>query len=528
MSTPGWLDSAVFYQIYPQSFCDANGDGIGDLAGIVSKLDYLADLGINAIWMNPCYVSPFRDAGYDIVDHCGIDPRYGTLEDMDRLIAAAHGRGIRICLDLVPGHTSDQHPWFLASQRPERNEFTDRYVWSNDPWMTRDGDLEFLRGNADRMGAYAVNFFAHQPALNYGFAEPRRSYQQRLDDPGPRATADALRQIMAYWLDRGIDGFRVDVAGTVVKGDPARVGVRKFWRGIAHWMRARFPDRILIAEWGQPELAVDGGFDVDFLLHFGTPGYDALMLGPATFPRARREPYFDAEGRGDFASFYDSFAFQRERVAGRGFVGLPSSNHDMSRPSVGRDPADLKVLYTFLLTWPVVPFIYYGDEIGMRYLPGLPSKEGGFERTGSRTPMQWQPGALAGFSSAPSATPYLPLDPTPDRPDVASARADKDSLWHHLERLIYLRVTEGDLAASAALDILSDVPADGPAGYPLVYRRGTSLVVAINPGPSNHRQRLAGIGDVAPVLGHHCELHRDAGGWYLRIGARGYGIFTTR
>jgi glycosidase len=174
MSTPAWLDAAVFYQIYPQSFCDGNGDGIGDLPGIESKLDYLADLGVNAVWINPCYASPFRDAGYDIVDHCRIDPRYGTLEDMERLIAAAHGRGIRICLDLVPGHTSDQHPWFLASQRPERNEHSDRYVWTDDPWMARDGDLEFLRGNADRMGAYAINFFAHQPALNYGFAEPHQ------------------------------------------------------------------------------------------------------------------------------------------------------------------------------------------------------------------------------------------------------------------------------------------------------------------------------------------------------------------
>ncbi len=522
MSAPEWLERAIFYQIYPQSFYDSNGDGIGDLAGIAAKLDYLADLGINAVWINPCFESPFRDAGYDIVDHCRIAARYGTDADMDRLVSEAHGRGIRVCLDLVPGHTSDQHPWFARSSQPERNELSDRYVWTNNPWVKRDGDIDFVSGTTDRNGAYAVNFFAHQPALNYGFANPVRRYQQHYDAAGPRATRAALKSIMAHWLGRGVDGFRVDMAGSLVKCDPEQIGVRAVWRELADWMHNEFDDRVLISEWGRPEIAIDAGFDVDFLLPFGTPGFDALLLGPNTFPPRRAFPYFDDQSRGDFGRFYSAYAFQRRRIDGRGYVAIPSSNHDISRPSHGRDVADLKVLYTFLLTWPHVPFIYYGDEIGMRYVSDLPSKEGGFERTGSRTPMQWDATPHAAFSSNPKATPYLPLDPAPSRPSVAAQSDDRDSLWRHVNQLIYLRATERDLTASARLELLTDPS----PGYPLAYRRGESLVVIVNPGPTAAQVRLANLGDVNPVLSHHCRVEHSAG-FRVRVGPSGYGVFSV-
>jgi len=448
---PAWLARAVFYQIYPQSYYDANGDGVGDLAGIEAKLDYLADLGVNALWLNPCFVSPFKDAGYDIADHCRIAPRYGTNEQFKALLDAAHERDIRICLDLVAGHTSDQHPWFVQSQRAEPNEFTHRYVWTNNPWVKRDGELDFISGSSDRAGAYAVNFFAHQPALNYGFANPEREYQQDVDGPGPRATRAALKEIMKFWLDLGVDGFRVDLAGSLVKGDPERIGIRRLWREIRAWLDDHYRDRVLISEWGNPELAIDAGFHADFMQHVGVAGYDALLLGPGSFPKRRAAPYFDSAGTGDFQRFWTAFDFQQSRIAGRGLISLPSSNHDFVRPRHGREPDDLKVLFTFLLTWPQLPCIYYGDEIGMQYVPGLTSKEGGFERTGSRTPMQWNETPLCGFSTNPNATPYLPIDPLTDRPTVAAQRADRDSLWHLVERLIYLRVTESDLAPDAPL-----------------------------------------------------------------------------
>lgn len=526
MSVPAWLKRAVFYQIYPQSFFDSNADGIGDLAGIEAKLDYLGELGVNAIWINPCYESPFRDAGYDVTDHMRVASRYGDNGALEHLIRAAHGRDIRVCLDLVPGHTSDRHPWFVESSRPEANPLSDRYVWTRSPWVTSDGDLRFISGTTDRSGAFAVNFFAHQPALNYGFAEPRRGYQQHHEAPGPVATRAALKEIMAFWLDRGVDGFRVDMAGSLVKGDPYGIGIRRVWREIRDWLDANYEDRVLIAEWGEPERAIDAGFDVDFMLHFGVAGYDALFFGPdSRFPRSERPCYFDAAGAGDFRRFWEAFSFQHARTRGRGYIAIPSSNHDFQRPSVGRESTDLKVIYTFLLTWPQVPFIYYGDEIGMRYLADLPSKEGGYERTGSRTPMQWDDSSLAGFSTSDPQRSYLPIDPADDRPTVAAARADPTSLWHHVERLIYLRVTEPELDPDASVELLAD--GDG-TGYPLVYRRGESLVVAINPGSHPHEVRLARTGDAEPVLARHCRVSHEPDGWILHIGSRGYGIFSTR
>ena len=198
MSTPAWLKQAVFYQIYPQSFFDSNTDGIGDLEGVLAKLDYLTELGVNALWISPCFESPFRDAGYDVSDYLSVATRYGDNATLDRLVAEAHRRDIRVCLDLVAGHTSDQHPWFIESSRPEPNEYSDRYVWTRSPWFTVDEDLRFISGTTDRNGAFAINFFAHQPALNYGFGETNRSYQQGYDEPGPRATRAALKPIRIF------------------------------------------------------------------------------------------------------------------------------------------------------------------------------------------------------------------------------------------------------------------------------------------------------------------------------------------
>jgi maltose alpha-D-glucosyltransferase/alpha-amylase len=523
MTQPAWLSRAVFYQIYPQSFFDANGDGIGDLPGIEAKLDYLADLGINAIWINPCFVSPCKDAGYDVSDYKTVAARYGTNDDLAQLVAAAHERDIRVCLDLVAGHTSDEHPWFKESALPADNELSDRYIWTRNPWVTADGDLRFISGTTDRMGSFAINFFAHQPALNYGFEEQARSYQQAPDAPGPQATRAALKDIMAHWLDMGVDGFRVDMAGSLVKADPRQKGVRSLWREIRQWLDDNYEERVLIAEWGHPEVAVDAGFHIDFMLHFGAPGFDALFLGPDSFPARKSPCYFDEEGAGDFGRFWEAFAFQSQRIGERGFIALPSSNHDFQRPRAGRSVDDLKVIFTFLLTWKHVPFIYYGDEIGMRYLDGLPSKEGGYQRTGTRTPMQWGPGRLAGFSTSETATPYLSLDPQDDRPTVAAQRADKSSLWHLVEQLIYLRVTEPDLSPDVDVQLLTP---ESP-GYPLVYRRGESLVVAINPSGQPSTVRLERTGDASPVLGAGCQLSHDSDGWLLKIRPRGYGVFNV-
>ena len=510
---PDWLASAVFYQIYPQSFADSNGDGIGDLPGIVSRLDYLAELGVNALWLNPIFDSPFLDAGYDVRDYFRVADRYGSNDDVRRLCEAAHARGMRVCLDLVAGHTAADHPGFLASARPERNTWSDRFVWSDNPWFTRDGDLTLISGMHDRAGAYAVNFFAHQPALNFGFAEPARSWQQRPDAPGPAANRAMLREIMAFWFEHGVDGFRVDLAATLVKRDPSQSAVRALWRELRTWMDAEHPGKLLISEWGDPGRAINAGFHVDFMLHFGTPGYAELMFNGEGFSRIRSgvaHPFFDRAGRGDFGHFERSFTMQHELVAGAGFVGLPSANHDFQRPNAGGRQADeVLTILAFLFTWPAVPFLYYGDEIGMRYLPDLPSKEGAYQRTGTRTPMQWAPGPAAGFSAADEADFYLPLDPAPERPDVASQQADPGSLWQAVRTLVALRRREAALAADASVERL-----DEGAGYPLVYLRAAGedrVLVAIMAAEGPARFELAaGLTVLEVLFAERAEVIDDA------------------
>ena len=194
-----WLDNAIFYEIYPQSFLDTNGDGIGDFQGIIEKLDYIKELGCNAIWMNPCFASPFGDAGYDVADYYQAAPRYGTNADLKRLFHEVHKRDMHILLDLVPGHTSVAHPWFKESCKADRNEFTDRYIWTDSTW----GQLEnmgSLCGISEREGSVIVNFFAHQPALNYGFYKKTQDWQQDPDDPGPKATLAEMENVMRFWI----------------------------------------------------------------------------------------------------------------------------------------------------------------------------------------------------------------------------------------------------------------------------------------------------------------------------------------
>lgn len=519
---PDWLKRAVFYQIYPQSFYDSNNDGIGDLKGILVKLDYIERLGINALWLNPCFESPFKDAGYDISDYYRVAARYGTNNDLKRLIDEVHQRGMKICLDLVPGHTSDQHPWFQASARPEHNEYTDRYIWTKNPWIGSDGEMKFITGYSDRMGAYAINFFSHQPALNYGFARPERDYQQGVDDPGPRATRLELKNIMKFWLDMGADGFRVDLAQSLIKKDPEARETRRLWKEIRTWLDREYQDKVLISEWGVPEMAIDGGFHIDFLLHFGVPGYRELFFNEEAVFYPEQKCYFDERAHGDFNTFWQSFFHQRSAIQGKGYMGIISSNHDVQRLACGpRQAADLKVIFTFLLTWPAVPFIYYGEEIGLRYIRDITSKEGGYHRTGSRTPMQWDKSPNAGFSRGRPEQLYLPLDPSPSRPDAASQEQDPDSLWRHVRNLITLRKNDPDLSPDSPIEILSREP----RGYPLVYKRGHKIIIALNPGANEETCRLPLPGELDIIRQHGCSLEKTENGMMIHFKGKSWGVF---
>ncbi|MBW1710134.1 MAG: glycosylase [Deltaproteobacteria bacterium] len=475
-SHPKWLEDAIFYQIYPQSFYDTNSDGIGDLAGVIEKLDYLSWLGVNAIWLNPCFVSPFQDAGYDVADYYRVAPRYGTNADLTRLFKQAHRRGIKVCLDLVPGHTSIEHPWFKASCRHKRNQYTDRYIWTNSTWDGGMPPLKFINGFAERDGNYAINFFYSQPALNYGFARPNPycPWQQPVDAPGPMATRAELKKIMDFWLKKGADGFRVDLAASLVKNDPDSKMTIKLWRDVCKWLDQNYPEAALISEWGNPSEALQAGFDIDFMLHFGVPGYTSLF-----FKGKNQRCFFDSRGGGTVCDFLDEY-LKHYRKARKGYISIPSSNHDMPRINNRRTNRDLEVVFAFLMTWPGVPFIYYGDEIGMRYIRGLPSREGGYARTGSRTPMQWDNGKNAGFSLAGAKQLYLPLDGRKNRPTVLDQKTRPTSLLNHVRRLIALRKKSPALTAKGKMEPLFAKPAK----YPFIYlrQRGREkFVVALNP-----------------------------------------------
>ena len=470
---PAWLDNAIFYEIYPQSFKDSNGDGIGDFNGIIEKLDYIKELGCNAVWLNPCFESPFGDAGYDVSDYCLAAPRYGTNEDLKRLFAEAHKRGMHILLDLVPGHTSVEHKWFRESMKAEKNEYTDRYVWTDSIWEEPQG-MGCIRGISDRDGSCAVNFFSHQPALNYGFykPDPDKKWQQSMNDEGPRATLEAMKDVMRFWLGLGCDGFRVDMAGSLVKHDEDGKGTIALWQNVREFLDVEFPEAAMVSEWGEPDKSLLGGFHMDFLLHFGPSHYNDLFRC--------EEPFFSSRGKGDVSEFVKKYIENYEKSEKKGLICIPSGNHDMDRLSRGVKGDNLKIAFAFLLSMPGAPFIYYGDEIGMRYVENLASVEGGYGRTGSRSPMQWDDTANAGFSAAPAEKLYIKQDDSPDRPTVKAQLSDENSLYSEIKRLIAVRQSHEALQSKGEIEF---VYAEKNA-YPLAYIRSAEeekILVVINP-----------------------------------------------
>ena len=468
---PQWLDNAIFYEIYPQSFKDTNADGIGDFQGIIEKLDYIRELGCNALWINPCFLSPFGDAGYDVADYYSVAPRYGTNEDLRRLFDEAHKREMHVLLDLVPGHTSVEHPWFKESMKPEKNDYTDRYVWTDSVWEEPQG-MGCIRGISARDGSCAVNFFSSQPALNYGFLNPSLPWQQPMDAPGPRATLEELKNIMRFWLSMGCDGFRVDMAGSLVKNDPEGLGTIRLWQEVRAFLNEEFPAAAMVSEWGEPDKSLQGGFHMDFLLHFGPSHYNDLFRC--------EEPFFSDRGKGDVSAFVKKYIENYEKSERKGLICIPSGNHDMDRLSRSIHGDNLKIAFAFLRSMPGAPFIFYGDEIGLRYIENHVSVEGGYNRTGSRSPMQWDHTVNAGFSTAPAEKLYIRQDPSKDRPTVADQMADVNSLYHEIKRLIALRQAHSALQSKGEIEFIY---AEKNA-YPLAYIRTSSeekIMVIINP-----------------------------------------------
>ena len=513
---PTWLDNAIFYEIYPQSFYDTNGDGIGDIAGIIQKLDYIQDLGCNVLWIHPCFDSPFRDAGYDIRDYKKVAPRYGTNDNLKRLFNEAHSRNLRVILDLVPGHTSEEHPWFQKSKESSPNEYSNRYIWT-DRWFKKPENFGYISGEADRDGAYIVNFFKCQPALNYGFLNVTEPWQLPMDHPDCIATKEALKDIIRFWLDSGCDGYRVDMAFSLVKNDDDhKTGTSSIWKEIRAMLDADYPEAALISEWGNPALAIPAGFHADFLLPFKSKGWMSLLRDDNCF--------FNRNGYGDITHFLDEYLplYEKTKREG-GYIALVTGNHDIERYRMNLSPEELALAWAFIFTMPGIPFLYYGDEIGMRYL-NLPNKEGGYTRTGSRTPMQWSSGKNLGFSTAAAEQLYLPVDSEPDAPTVEALEKDLASLLNTVKTLLRLRKENSELQSMPNLEIVFAEKGK----LPVVLKR-EKFLIAVNPsakaaeivieaGPTEKVFAIGGCDLKGKATGSAC-------GHTCRIDAQSFGIW---
>jgi maltose alpha-D-glucosyltransferase/alpha-amylase len=392
-----------------------------------------------------------------------------------------------VLLDLVPGHTSEEHPWFKEGGKEAPNEYSNRFIWT-DHWFMKPEGLGYVAGEAEREAVYIINFFKCQPALNYGFLKTAEPWQLPMDHPDCVATREAMKDVMRFWLDAGCDGFRVDMAASLVKNDDKKkTGVSAIWRNVREMLDRDYPEAALVAEWGVPELSVPAGFHADFLLTGRDQGisYTSLLRDYAVDRNYKLigedKSFFKKDGCHDIKRFLNDYLRHYTAAAAKGgYVALISCNHDTIRPRFNLSYRELALYYGFLFTMPGTPFLYYGDEIGMRYLR-LPTKEGGYFRTGSRTPMQWSApegrlGKNLGFSTAEADRLYLPVDKAPDAPTVEDQEKDGASLLNTVKALLRLRHSESDLQAKPTLEIL--YAEEGQ--LPFVYQRGC-FVMGVNP-----------------------------------------------
>lgn len=463
-----------FYEIYPTSYFDSNGDGIGDLNGISQKLEYIKSLGFTGLWLNPIFKSPFRDGGYDISDPFAVDPRFGTLEDLKAMLAKAHSLGFAVLFDLVGGHLSWDSYYFKRSAEPTPNEYSDLFIWSDNPWMM-DDKLRMVRGLYDRNGTFLANFFVHQPALNYGFLHPQYSWEEPIDGKGPTKAKKFLVKIIDYWLSQGFDGFRADMAGWMVKQDDEdATGTIAMWKDVFGQVRKDYPDCVAVSEWSCPWQSLKSGFDSDFVLYWsenfthaflrngkGLKGQHTFFGDGTPLFHTWDKALFD-QWKGDFAKRFDA-----SKDDGK-WLSLISGNHDTSRLADWLTEQELKLAYLVGFLLPNVPFMYAGDEIGQTTYFGLPSKDGGYARTGTRTPMKWDHGVDNGFSTAPEDKLYLPINPNDKT--VSDLEDDKDSLLNAIAKINYIRNTDADLTGNHDLSF--------DDSYPISFKRRKTLVVA--------------------------------------------------
>ena len=526
---PAWWRAAVFYQVYVRSFADSDDDGVGDLAGLSARLDHLAWLGVDALWLSPVMPSPNADWGYDVADYCAVLPEYGDMDDLDAVIAAAGRAGMRVLLDLVPNHTSDHHQWFVEARSSVDADRRHWYVWA-DPapdgsppnnWVGSFGGPAWTFDAASGQ-YYLHNFLPEQPDLNWWNDGVRHAF----DD------------IVRFWWDRGVAGFRIDVCNMMIKDAELRdnppateddpfimqmFGQRPIYNGNrpeAHDILRRW--RTISGEYSPPRVLL-GETNVDTLenlaAYYGT-GHDELHMG-FNFPFI--EAPFEA------AALADVVARTEALLPAAAWPVWTGSNHDVSRLATrwcGGDPAKVRLALLMLLTLRGTPVLYQGDEIGLtdrafekeelldpvglRFWPHYPGRDP------ERTPMPWDAGPNAGFTAA-GVTPWLPLAQAPM--NVADQRADPGSVLHFVRDAIALRRASPDLVAG---DYRPAPVADGL----WVFRRGATRV-ALNMGAAAQDLTL-GATPQAVALSTHRSHEGPVDDPVLRLDAWEGVVITTR
>jgi alpha-glucosidase len=500
-----WWQRGVIYQVYPRSFADSNGDGVGDLRGITSRLAYLKWLGVDAVWISPIFQSPMADFGYDISDYTAIDPLFGTMDDFMRLVEEAHRIGLRVLFDFVPNHTSDQHPWFQASRASRGAAKRDWYIWQDaapgggppNNWMSNFGGPAWAWD--ERTGQYYYHaFLPQQPDLNWRNPDVR----------------DAMCDVLRFWLDRGVDGFRVDVIWHLIKDAEFRDNPPN-----PLYTPDQPEHRRYLARYStdRPEV-----HEVVALLRSVIDEYDdRLLIGEIYLSVERLATYYGEDGQGLHVPFnflllllpWDAARINaaiEEYEASLPEFGWPNwvlGNHDRSRVAtrVGGDQA--RVAAMLLLTLRGTPTLYYGDEIGMTDVPIPPERvqdpyelrvpDVGLGRDPVRTPMQWDASRHAGFSTV---EPWLPLAHDYETRNVDVQQSDERSMLLLHRRLLALRQHP-----ALSIGAHESVPAeDGVVAYVRAHR-GTRFLVALNLTAQQRSHPIPVGGEIALATG----LDRD-------------------
>jgi len=447
----GWYKDTIIYQVHVRTFFDSNGDGIGDFQGLAQKLDYLQDLGVDAIWLMPFFPSPLRDDGYDISDYRAVHPRYGTLEDFKSFLSVAHERGLSVIIELVANHTSDQHPWFQESRSSQQNPKRDWYVWSDTDTRYRGTRIIFLDTEMSNWAwdpisksYYWHRFFSHQPDLNF-------------DNPAVR---EEMWQVMKFWLDLGVDGFRLDAVPYLIEREGTNCENLQETHEIIRWLRKRvddeFPGTMLLAEANQwpADLRPYFGNGDEFHMAFHFPLMPRMFMGLRLEDRKpiteilQQTPDIPASCQwAIFLRNHDELTLEMVTDIERDYMyDIYATDKSMRlnlgirrrlAPLLDNDRRRIELMTGMLMSLPGTPIIYYGDEIGMGDNIHLG------DRNGVRTPMQWSGGSNGGFSTADPEILYSPLISNPlygyQAVNVQSQKRFDHSLLSWMKQIIRVR-----------------------------------------------------------------------------------------